>query len=409
MGNFRPTRVARRLLIFPAMLVILALAFGQPAKKADEPKPKSIGPAGTLRPADLALEAEQTREPAIRDMYRRLATPHDMVYWKDGNRTSRVDPVHRFVDASTEFADKLKIAALDEKGKPRPASMASRAEIKRIEPYEDIAVGEVRSLLDPKGPAKGVPRLEVLRAAERALSVVYRFHESGRRDGTREGAAWAAVGKRLEEQLLQIQADTLRAFAEADDWDRAYEMTERLLRAYQRPEMHGRLAEAMTLFLDRALKAEKYPEVYERKKLLEEIFKDRDALSGPVNKCLARKAAELFQRAKEEKDQGKIISLLTTAENLYPELEGLREFRAKFTAANPILFVGVAALPERMSPATATLDAERWATELIFESLVRPVHEPGGRYISVLSEGRPALLPLGREFASRPRCPLVGR
>src|SRR5262249_32301675 len=188
---------------------------------------------------------------------------------------------------------------------------------------------------DPKGPAKGVPRLEVLRATERALSVVYRFHEASLRDGTRAGAAWAAVGRRLQEQLLQIQADTLRAFADSDDWDRAYEMTERLLRSHPRPDVHARLADAMALFLDRSLKAEKYPEVYERKKLLEEIFKDRDALAGPVNKSLARKAAELFQRAKQEKDQGKIISLLTTAENLYPDLEGLREFRPNFPPPNP--------------------------------------------------------------------------
>jgi MarR-like DNA-binding transcriptional regulator SgrR of sgrS sRNA len=396
-----PTRLIRIVLIGAGSLVALTLALAQPDKKADAPKAKPVSPAGTLRPADLKLEAEQTKEPAIRGMYERLATPHDIVYWGDSNRTSRVDPVHRFVDATTDFKEKLKIVPLDEKGKRRPATTATRSEIKRIEPYEEIAAAEARSLLDPKGPAKGVPRLEVLKATERALSVVYRFHQDSRTDGRREGEAWSAVGRRLEEQLLQVQADTLRAFADNDDWDHAYEMTERLLRSYQRPDVHARLADAMALFLDRSLKAEKYPEVYERKKLLEEVFKDRDALAGPVNKSLARKGAELFQRAKQEKDQGKIITLLTTAENLYPELEGLREFRAKFTAANPILFVGVAALPERMSPATATLDAERWATDLVFESLIRPVHEPGigERYVSVLSEGRPTLLPLGREFS----------
>lgn len=380
-------------------ILALAGARGQaPGEKKDSGKTKPINPAGTLRPADLALEAEQTREPAIRDMYRRLAIPHDIVYWSDGMRTSHVDPVERFVDAGTEFKDKLKIVTLDEKGKRRPASSANRAEIKRIEPYEDIAGAEVRTLLDPKN--KAIPRLEALRAAERALSVVARFHESGRREGVREGAAWDAVGKRLQDQLVQVQTDTLRALADADDWDRAYEMTERLIRAHKRPEVQTRLAEAMILFIDRDLKAEKYKEVYDRRKLLEEIFPG-DTLSGPLRKSLSRKAAELFQRAKVEKDQGRIIGLLTDAENLYPELEGLREFRAKFTEANPILYVGVPALPENLSPATAALDAERWATDLLFESLVRPVSEPGvgERFVPVLSTGRPVLFPLGREFS----------
>ncbi|OAI41083.1 hypothetical protein AYO40_03900 [Planctomycetaceae bacterium SCGC AG-212-D15] len=388
-------------------LACLTIGFG--SMSAQAPKPAAgdkgaakdapqTGRAGTLRPADLALEAEQTREPAIRDLYLKLAVPHDLVYWSDTKRNpSRVAPVARRIDTETAFSDKVKLSSTDPKVKT--STFHTRDELRRVEPYEEIAQSEVRALLDPRGPARGVPRLVVLHAAERALAVVMRFHELGRRDGTRDGAAWDAVGKRLQEQLLQVQADTLKALAAADDWDRAYEMAERLARSYRKGEIQARLAEPMSLFIDRALKADRYTEFHERLKLLQEIFSE-DAVSGPLNKVRERKAGELFGLAKQEKDQAKAVALLTTAENLWPRLAGLREYRLKLTQAYPILYVGVPELPERMSPGAAASDSERWAVELLFESLVRPAFEPGigERYQPVLSAGRPGLLPLGREF-----------
>jgi len=53
-----------------------------------------------------------------------------------------------------------------------------------------------------------------------------------------------------------------------------------------------------------------------------------------------------------------------------------------------------------MSPALARSDPERWATELLFESLLQaiPDAELGRRYRPELAASLPALAPLGREF-----------
>jgi ABC-type transport system substrate-binding protein len=156
----------------------------------------------------------------------------------------------------------------------------------------------------------------------------------------------------------------------------------------------------MARFITRSLQVENYAEVNQRLKLLREIFTD-DALSGPVNESLSRKARELFEKAKKEKDKAKAVALLTTAENLWPRLQGLRDYRLQLSNAYPILYVGVNELPERFTPAAACTDAERWASELLFESLIQESYEPGvgERYQPVLATGRPSQIPLGREFS----------
>jgi peptide/nickel transport system substrate-binding protein len=376
----------------------------EPSKPAAEKKEDAKAEpkrTGLLRPADLALEAEQTREHAIRDMYQRLSITHDLIHWKDRDRKpSRVEPVARFVDVDTDFRNPIRIYVLDPKGKKVTASYAERSELSSIEPYEEIALTEVKTLLDPKGPAKSARRLEVLQAAERALTVVVRFHDSSKSNGMREGAAWEPIGKKLRERLVQVQVDMLGALAEADDWDHAYAQAARLAESHPRGEVQGQLARQMARFVNRSLQADNYAEVNQRLKLLREIFTD-DALSGPVNETLSRKAAELFAKAKKEKDKAKAVALLTTAENLWPRLQGLRDYRLQLSNAYPILYVGVSELPERFSPAAACTDAERWASELLFESLIQESYEPGvgERYRAVLATGRPSQIPLGREFA----------
>jgi ABC-type oligopeptide transport system substrate-binding subunit len=52
-----------------------------------------------------------------------------------------------------------------------------------------------------------------------------------------------------------------------------------------------------------------------------------------------------------------------------------------------------------MSPALAATDAERWATELVFEGLLQAVPDPDViRYRPQLAGGLPAVMPLGRAF-----------
>ena len=79
----------------------------------------------------------------------------------------------------------------------------------------------------------------------------------------------------------------------------------------------------------------------------------------------------------------------------------LRAFQHELSTEHPILRVGVRGpLPIYFSPAWACTDNEHRAVELLFESLVKliPDEEGGFRYLPGLSESRPKVVPLGRQF-----------
>src|SRR5262249_41127239 len=102
-----------------------------------------------------------------------------------------------------------------------------------------------------------------------------------------------------------------------------------------------------------------------------------------------------------------IKRLVTDARVIWPRLPGLENFLRQQERKYPILFVGVRELPQYFSPATAATDTERQAVELLFESLVRPEYtvlqsgqkeQVSCRYGAGLTDGRPRLVALGREF-----------
>ena len=124
----------------------------------------------------------------------------------------------------------------------------------------------------------------------------------------------------------------------------------------------------------------------------------------PIRERLRREAAELFRTAKElaenKKKPNEALAVLERAENIWPRLAGLHDYRLQLSNAYPTLLVGVKDLPLNLSPLTATTDSERQAVELLFEGLLKPGQEPGvgPRYYPDLAVGRPALIPLGRKF-----------
>jgi ABC-type transport system substrate-binding protein len=89
------------------------------------------------------------------------------------------------------------------------------------------------------------------------------------------------------------------------------------------------------------------------------------------------------------------------AKEIYPQLRGLRQFEMELNQEYPILRVGVRGpQPRYFSPAWACTDSERRAVELLFESLVKLVPDQAGGYRCCrgLSESRPKVVPLGRQF-----------
>jgi ABC-type oligopeptide transport system substrate-binding subunit len=76
-----------------------------------------------------------------------------------------------------------------------------------------------------------------------------------------------------------------------------------------------------------------------------------------------------------------------------------RELRTGY----PILYVGVRQFPAHLSPATARLDSERQAVELLFEGLLEEVPDESGavRYVPGAVVTMPIALPGGRDFLLR--------
>lgn len=364
----------------------------------DEPRRAPGEKAAAPRPADLGVEGKKAEHAAVSELFLALAIPHDLLHRTSG-RTMRIEPYHLRVTANTTKSEFRKICPQDEKGKAGPPFTIARVEVKEIQPYEEIALGLVKKFLDPKGPAKSLPRVEALRLAERALGAVARHFESTRTRGLREGDGWDDIDRQLRDELLRIQIDIVGVHADNKDWNQAYAAAARLVETNRKPEVHARIAQHLQRFLVQSLQEENYDEAKRRMRLMEDLFPNT-ALTGPVAEGLSRKAADLVQRAKSEKDPVKAMAILTTAESVWPRLPGLRNEILKRSKTYPILYVGVHDLPESLSPGAACTDSERQAVELLFESLMKAVIEPGlgQRYVPWLAEDRPRLIPLGREF-----------
>src|SRR5262249_77593 len=122
---------------------------------------------------------------------------------------------------------------------------------------------------------------------------------------------------------------------------------------------------------------------------------------GFIRTQLRDRASQLWKKAENlpKKDKTQAIHLMRTAEAIWPQLPGLPHARLKLHNAYPVLYVGVRQLPDWLSPGTAFTDTERQVIELLFESLIKPIYEPGSgqRYELGLVESQPRLVSLGRQ------------
>src|SRR5262249_8022517 len=121
-----------------------------------------------------------------------------------------------------------------------------------------------------------------------------------------------------------------------------------------------------------------------------------------IRERLRKRAEEIVAAARqlEKEDPKKAIAQLQTAESIYPQLPGLRDFYLQLSNKYPVLYIRVRDLPVNLSPARAYTDSEKQAVELLFESLVKPTFSPkrGQRFEPGLAAELPKLVPLGRQF-----------
>ncbi len=376
----------------------------------EKPQPPAKAEGGEATP--LEREAQQAKHPAIERLYRSLAKPHDVAIMSGRGSRVNIEPIPQYIGSKPKFSGELSLQGLTDQWKPGIKFPVKRNDIIGIEPYELVAVAQVERFLKSKAEEGTEPLspLEKLQAAEKVLESVLAFHLSAVEGNQREGDGWREVQQQLETKLQRVRLDKLAALTETKDWGLCYGYAATLIDKYSNQkkvllEVTKLLASVAKESLeaastaDKSLWAEKFTEVRKRLLLLDQQFPDSQEVKD-LRKELSEKAAALVAEANKLKDPKAKKDLLETAQNIYPQLPGLRDQLLQISNNYPILYVGVHDLPEKLSPALAYTDSEKQVVELLFESLVKLRYRPdvGQRYEAGLAAGLPRLVPLGRQF-----------
>jgi peptide/nickel transport system substrate-binding protein len=379
----------------------------------DDPDPRPLKQPAGAPAVDLATEAQEAKNPVVRDLFLSLKEPHDYLrILKRGD--VNVKPLETYLRPGTK-PPLMKSFTKD--WKPGEGFLTTPEAILQYEAYEELAIRRVDDFLknglerEPASSPRHMSRAEMLQQAEKALAAVLRFHDSARERGVRV-QGWDGVKTALQQRLLALQVERLNTLAASGDWAGAFELAVRLKETYARqPELQLEFVKLHIKHVEQVLKGGGNNDYIAARHGLERIEKDvldphsrakADGRLEAIRTALRSRAQQLWARAREleKKDRPQAADLLQTAENIWPALPGLRDARLAFGNAYQILRVGGRHLPEHLSPATAVTDADRQAIELLFESLVKPVYSPqvGQRYDPGLAEARPRLIPLGRQF-----------
>jgi peptide/nickel transport system substrate-binding protein len=374
--------------------------------------PKGPGSdSGEAQEVDLVVAMSQPGLPtAVRDLFKELAVPHDEFHFQ--SRVDRVQPIPDYVGSDVKsYRGSFHLIPIDPKDKPYNPTTAS---VLNVQHYESIAYQSVKAFLDRhyerlrSEDKQFISRQEQLRRAEQALAYVVRNHQALRTTRKRVGDAWDALDTDLRKFLLDVRVWRLEDLAETNDWAAAFALTRKLVNTYSTPEECAKIAQPLEDILRRALVSSdpgdaRMRETRRRLRQIVERHPD-SAIVRPIRDSLRGQAQALLDEAKrlgkDPKMARRALDLVDQAQEVFPELQGLRDYRVSLKQTHPILRIGVRALPVKLSPALATTDDELRATELLFEGLVKLSPDASGalRYHSGLAEGRPRVVAMGRQF-----------
>ena len=358
---------------------------------------------------ELALAANQTTNPALKDLYARFAVPHDQLTEKTG-ATPRVRPFPLLWGKDAFPRDKaFSVTELTPAGKNGDTRPAVVAEVTRLDSYEQLVVAAVEALL--KQTPAGATTDETYTAADRLLAAGIRFHDFARTRGIRQGKSWDAVRPPLVDLQKTVWLKQLKAATSASDLAKVGEASGKLLTHFSAdPAVAREVAAARIGAINQLLEKKGHADMIKARELLDELETKLPGGGGADAKALRQKlsaeALRLFNVARERKGANDLAGArdaLRLAEALDPAIPGLRDLQRELRAGYAILTVGVRQFPERMSPATARFDSERQAVALLFEGLLEEVpdatggvsYRPGAaRYLPVTAAG-------GRELQLR--------
>ncbi|HKB36715.1 MAG TPA: ABC transporter substrate-binding protein, partial [Gemmataceae bacterium] len=193
--------------------------------------------------------------------------------------------------------------------------------------------------------------------------------------------------------------------AEKPDWDRAINLASELANTFNRSEDQARIVAPLADALQKAIDKGAPEEQMSRLRQIEVLFPSSNATNAARDK-LKQKAQAMFDSAKilaksnTPADSAKALAYLRQAEEMYPRLPELRDFRLGLENKMSVLRVGVRQLPKHLTPGLAFGDSEKQAVELMFESLIKlgADEDRNPRWVGGLIDGPPKLVPLGRQF-----------
>ncbi len=299
--------------------------------------------------------------------------------------------------------DKFEVKVLDGTGtKVTPKEFITGSGLELI-PFEQVVIIEVDSFL--RRDKLPITREEQLETAIRAVACARRFHLLAVGDGKRVGKEWDALSNDLKKKHIECMRSLFALYKEGRKYDKADELGLKLMGIF--PDDAKIKKDIYQLQLQRVVEDLKTPtddDLLRLRGAVVEYEQIPGTLTDPLLKSakdrLTRKAETLVKEAIKLDGEGKSaegLNRLRTAESIDPEYPGILTARGKLKGA--VLYVGVSSLPEKMSPATARSDSEKWAVELIFESLVQPVTFEGlTRYRPMLATELPSIDPLCRTF-----------
>ena len=268
-------------------------------------------------------------------------------------------------------------------------------------PFEFLVLEQVNIFLNK---TENMNQSEQLDYASRAVAAGLRWHLVAVNNNKRVGKAWEGVAALLRSKMLEFMRERFEHLMLLKKYDRADEVGLKMLSRFPNNlDVQRDVYRLQLLTSDMTAKGADPDLLKLRESLLlyERLPGKKDeGLIRNVRHRLRSRATTLMVEAKDydaQKMAAAALAKLRTAEMLDPDLPGIDEARTRLRGK--VFYVGVAKLPEKMSPATAITDAERWATELIFEGLLQTVPDSDViRYRPGLAENLPAVMPLGRSF-----------
>jgi ABC-type oligopeptide transport system substrate-binding subunit len=335
----------------------------------------------------------------VRAFQEDLATPHERIALRDREGAIRIHPVAQYLD---EDKAKLKLpVTLRPIREAEPGIRLEEGDRSRLltwESYERTVLTQVEAFL--RKTETQIPPLDRFRACEEVLVSALQFHVSEQQKGARADPAWEPVRKQIVAKLHQVRRSLLDMYLKKNDLHGAAHVAGHLVKeapgAMLANEINDQLGELFRLAWESKEETTRLQVFAEMRRWVDAAPEDPQLQKAST--LLDEKAREVHEEAKKAQRRPDAEKLKMLANVLAPGL--IDEGKTQLTTRPPskgILRVGVRELPGHFSPLQVNSDEDRYAVELLFESLMEwsNVGSTTGRYRPDLAEAMPQVTRTG--------------